>query len=127
MYQRIIIAGSREFTDYDYLEYKVDSYFEEFEVDKTKATIISGAARGIDRLGELYAERHYIDLVRFPADWKRYGKAAGPRRNREMAAFSMADGCVGVLLAFWDEKSSGTKNMIDIAKKYDLKVHVISI
>lgn len=127
MCQRIIIAGSRDFTDYDYLEREVDSYFKKIEVDKTKVTIISGAARGVDRLGEVYAEKHNIDLVRCPADWKRYGKAAGPKRNGEMAAYSMADGCVGVLLAFWNGKSSGTKNMIDTANKYNLKVHIINI
>ena len=127
MAQRIIIAGSRDFTDYDCLEREVDRYFENFSIDKTKATIISGTARGVDRLGEMYAEKHNIDLIRCPAEWKKYGRSEGPKRNREMAQISMSDGCVGVLLAFWNGESIGTKNMIDCAKKHGLKIHIVKI
>ena len=64
---------------------------------------------GADALGERYAaERGYL-LRRFPADWKQYGRAAGVRRNKEMAQNADA------LIAFWDGISRGTKNMIEEA------------
>lgn len=125
MKQRIIIAGSRGFNNYNYLEYVVDRYFAKFVSDKSDVEIISGTARGADSLGELYAQKHGISLIRLPADWIKYGKSAGYRRNEEMAVLSVSDGCAGVLLAFWDGQSRGTKNMIDIAEKHNVKVYVI--
>jgi hypothetical protein len=86
---------------------------------KDEIVIISGAARGADRLGEKYAKERGYKVIRVPADWNRYGKSAGYIRNKEMAESSDA------LVAFWDGKSKGTKNMIDLAKEYGLKVRVI--
>ena len=56
----------------------------------------------------------------FPADWKKYGKSAGYVRNSEMAEVAES------LIAFWDGKSRGTKNMIDIAKNKGLKVRIVN-
>lgn len=127
---RVIIAGSRDFTDYRLLEEKCSTIImgeliknEDRELQKIR--IISGTARGADKLGERFAKNKRYKLSRFPADWGLYGKSGGYIRNVEMAEFSMKDNNVGVLIAFWDEKSKGTKNMIDIAKRYGLKVHVI--
>ena len=63
--------------------------------------------------------------MRFPADWKVYGKQAGPVRNRQMLNYAKEE--QGALLAFWDGKSRGTKNMIDIAKDAGIIVKVVSI
>lgn len=65
-------------------------------------------------------------MLKFQADWDRYGKSAGYRRNAEMAKFASEEGNKGVLIAFWDGESRGTKNMIDLAKRYGLKVHVVN-
>ena len=127
MKQRIIIAGSRNFNDYPYLEYVVDRYFSKFVTDKQDVQIISGTAKGADSLGELYAEKHGIGVIRCPANWDKYGRAAGYRRNEEMAILSMSDGYTGVLLAFWDGLSRGTKHMIDLAEKHNVKVYIIKI
>lgn len=127
MKQRIIIAGSRNFNNYPYLEYVVDRYFAKFVTDKQGAQIISGTAKGADSLGELYAEKHGIEVIRCPANWDKYGRAAGYRRNEEMAILSMSDGYTGVLLAFWDGLSRGTKHMIDLAEKHNVKVYIIKI
>lgn len=125
MKQRIIIAGSRNFNNYLYLEYVVDRYFAKFVTDKQGVQIISGTAKGADSLGELYAEKHGIEVIRCPANWDKYGRAAGYRRNEEMAILSMSDGYTGVLLAFWDGQSRGTKHMIDLAEKHNVKVYII--
>ena len=127
MKQRIIIAGSRNFNNYPCLEYVVDRYFSKFVTDKQDVQIISGTAKGADSLGELYAEKHGIEVIRCPANWDKYGRAAGYRRNEEMAILSMSDGYTGVLLAFWDGLSRGTKHMIDLAEKHNVKVYIIKI
>ena len=65
----------------------------------------------------------------FPAKWDKYGKSAGHRRNAEMAKHAVEgkkQGVIGVLIAFWDGKSEGTKSMIALADRYGLdEVHVV--
>ncbi len=117
----IIIAGSRNFLDYILLEKTLDKYISNQE----NVTIISGAAKGADLLGEKYAENHNIPIIRCPADWKRYRQGAGIKRNEDMAKLSVQNNSSGVLFAFWDGKSHGTKQMINIAKRYDLEINII--
>lgn len=81
--------------------------------------IVSGTANGADKLGEKYANEKGYLLKKFPADWDKYGKSAGFKRNVEMSNYADA------LIAFWDGKSKGTKHMIDLAKRYELKVKVV--
>lgn len=81
--------------------------------------IVSGHASGADALGERYAQERGYELETYPADWKVHGRAAGSIRNAQMASVAHA------LIAFWDGKSRGTKNMIDTAKKHNLHVAVV--
>lgn len=113
---KIIVAGGREFNDYNRLEKELDNIFKEYHDD---ITIISGAARGTDTLGVAYAVRHNLNFIKMPADWDTYGKSAGYRRNEDMANFS------DVLVAFWDGNSKGTKHMIDIATRKGMPIHII--
>lgn len=114
---KTIIAGCRDFTDYNLLKQKVDYYRE----NKTITEIVSGVARGADELGEVYATENNIDIKKFPADWDKHGKAAGPIRNRQMAEYA------DVLIAVWDGKSKGTKNMIEEMNKLKKQVYIIWI
>lgn len=109
---RVIIAGSRSFSDYDSLKQVIQE--SKFEINQ----VISGGAKGADFLGEKYAKDNNIDLRIFPAKWDEFGKKAGFIRNKEMADNADA------LIAFWDQKSKGTKSMIDIAENKGLKVYV---
>lgn len=77
---RTIIAGSRDCTD------KRELLAALAACNWTPTTVISGTARGADRLGEMWAAEFKVPCERFPADWDRYGKAAGYRRNEQMAA-----------------------------------------
>lgn len=125
---RIIIAGSRNFNDYKKLENTMleiieNGVFSTIDYDSIK--IISGTARGADRLGEKFAKDHGYEVYRFPANWDLYGKKAGYLRNEEMAKFAMRDGNYGVLVAFWDGTSKGTKHMINLANKHNLEVITI--
>lgn len=109
---RVIVAGSRDIVDQIHVSKAIiDSGFEVTE-------LVSGAARGVDRLGEAWARANKIPIRRFPAYWELHGRAAGYLRNEDMAEHSDA------LVAVWDGKSRGTGHMIDIARRYDLKVYV---
>lgn len=117
---KVIIAGSRSFADYEKLKSVCDSILPN-QYSEPSITILSGTSSGSDSLGERYAHERGYALQRHPADWKKYGKAAGPIRNRQMA--ENAD----VLIAFWNGRSKGTKNMIKTAKKLGLIVETILI
>ena len=124
---RIIVAGSRDFDDYDLLEHTISEYLtnrHKMSMNYMHVEIVSGTARGADKLGEKFAKLMDFDLKRFPADWFKYGKRAGYLRNEEMAKYASKE--IGVLIAFWDGESNGTKHMIDIAKRYGLEVHVVN-
>ena len=119
---RIIVAGGRDFTDYALLSETLDVILKRYTLREVQ--IVSGCCRGADALGERYAREHGIPVVRFPADWQAYGKAAGPIRNRKMAEYA-SEG-EGILVAFWDGKSRGTASMIRLAEKYGLRIKTIT-
>ena len=89
---RVIIAGSREFTDQTKLNKVCRWIFKTARIPVSGTTIISGTCRGTDKMGEEYAREEGMAVARFPADWSRYGKMAGPRRNGEMARYAMKKG-----------------------------------
>ena len=112
---KVIIAGGREFNDYESLSKYCDFVLSNLKED---IEVVSGECRGADKLGEKYAKERGYDVKPFPADWDKYKKAAGHIRNEEMAKYADA------LIAFWDGESKGTKGMIDLATKYGLKVKI---
>lgn len=121
---RVIIAGSRDFDDYDLLKEKC---IEILRPHMSNAiTIISGTANGADKLGEQFAREYRLHCVKMPADWDRYGKKAGFIRNLEMVDYANQDGSIAILIAFWDGKSEGTKHMIDVARERKMPVYVIN-
>ena len=128
---RIIVAGSRDFNNYQLLSDTLMKYLEDIDftdnVDNpSQVKFVSGTARGADVLGEQFAYTWGYEVKRFPADWDGLGKRAGYVRNAEMAKFAIADGNYGMLIAFWDGKSKGTKHMIDLANKHGLEVHIVN-
>ena len=107
---KTIIAGGREFSDYE----KLSEVMSAFDV----SVVVSGKARGADSLGEKWARENGKPVEEYPANWDLYGKRAGYIRNQQMADNAEA------LVAFWDGKSRGTQHMINIAKEKGLTVHV---
>ena len=115
---RTIIAGSRGFTDYDLLVKSMEEVPFRPEIKE----VVSGGARGADRLGERWCREELgTDPIVMVADWDTHGKRAGFLRNIQMA--EMSNG----LVAFWDGESRGTSHMISEARKLGLKVHVVRI
>ena len=114
---RVIIAGTRTFDDYGMLCNHADYMLQDKQRTR-RIVIVSGAAKGADALGEQYARDRGYKIQRYPADWNRYGRAAGPLRNEKMAQNADA------LLAYWDGKGPGTQGMIALAEQYGLKIRV---
>ena len=113
---KVIIAGCRDFADYELLKEECDFYLQNQKPEDI--VIVSGHASGADALGEHYALERDLQLETYTADWKAHGRAAGPIRNAQMASVAHA------LIAFCDGKSRETKNMIDTATKRGLQVAV---
>lgn len=116
MSMKVIIAGARDFADYELLKKTMD----ECGFDVTE--VVSGHAPGADALGEKWAKEKMIPIKPFPADWKKYGsKAAGPLRNEKMAQYGEA------LVAFVGQDSVGTVDMVIRARSRNLKVIVVNV
>ena len=111
---KVIIAGSRECTNYEYVRNKLLELFTFPYVTE----VVSGTARGVDLMGEEWAKEEGIVIKKFPADWNQHGRGSGYMRNKEMAEYS------DVLVAFWDGYSKGTKHMIDLALEQKLETHI---
>ena len=103
---KVVIFGSRDITDYALVERAV----EESGIYGRVTEIVSGLARGVDTLALEYALKHGFPVKKFPADWKKFGRSAGPRRNEQMAEYSD----YGV--AVWDGRSRGTRHMMELMK-----------
>lgn len=114
---RLIIAGSR--TVYPSIE-QIDAEFDDFLfVLQDVAEVVSGTASGADDAGESWAATKSIPVRRFPANWDKYGKAAGKFRNREMADYA------DMALVFWDGMSSGAADMATRMLARDKPVRVV--
>lgn len=117
---KIIVAGNRDFFNYSLIKNWLDMFISDLPNEES-VEIVSGGAIGVDSCGEKYAKECGYKLQIFPADWKAFGKSAGPIRNKEMAEY--ADACI----CFWNGRSKGTKNMIETAKQNKLRLEVVKI
>jgi len=109
--KKIAVIGSRSFNDV--------SLVNQILVPLIPFVLVSGGARGADDLGEKFADHHQLDKMIFPAEWKKYGSAAGPIRNK-----LIVEACDEVI-AFWDGKSTGTQHSINYAKELGKPVQII--
>ena len=114
---KLAIVGCRDYNDKKFI---FDTIMQHFEITDINL-IISGGASGVDTLAEQFAITHDIELCVYKADWAKYGKAAGPIRNKLIVEKS------DVVIAFWDYKSPGTKSTIVLAEKYKKKCIIIDI
>lgn len=112
---KVIIAGSRDFNDYNLLCEKCDAILS----TQKDVEIVCGMARGADLLGKQYAESRGYPVKEFPAEWEKLGKIAGPIRNIQMRDYADA------LICFWDGVSTGTNHMVKAAEAKGMKVRII--
>jgi|SRR3989304_1057745 len=117
---RILVCGSRHWRDVGIIERELKKF-------PLGTIIIHGAARGADTIGGIVANKLGFEIVNdgkgFPADWKRYGNAAGPIRNQQM----IDEGRPDLVLAFHEnlKESRGTTDMVNRAKGVGIKVEII--
>lgn len=113
----IAIVGSRSFGYLDMVKLHVQRIAAKYP----DAVIISGGARGVDSAAEVAAKHHGLDTLIFPAEWDKYGKSAGFKRNRDIV--EAAD----VVVGFWDGTSRGTKHSLDLALELGKPVFVLGV
>jgi predicted Rossmann fold nucleotide-binding protein DprA/Smf involved in DNA uptake len=109
---KVLICGSRNITDPALVSQAVS------QSGITPTHIISGGARGVDRLAGEYAVSQGIGFTEYPADWDKYGKRAGFIRNYAMV------GAADAVIAVWDGTSTGTKHSIEFAKSCGKRIFV---
>lgn len=110
MIKRIVVAGCRDYNNYSQAAEYIDFCISRIRKEHT-LIFVSGGCRGADMLGERYAKENGFNVERYPAEWDKYGAAAGPLRNAKMAEIC------DFVICFWDGKSTGTKSMIYNAKR----------
>lgn len=108
---KVIVAGGRDFKRTKWGREVLDALHSEIEFTE----VVCGMARGADTMGRYWAHDHHIPVKQFPAKWDKYGAAAGPIRNGQMAAYA------DVLIAFPGGK--GTANMVKQAKQHGLIIY----
>ncbi len=117
MIKRVVVAGCRDYNNYEqareFIELCISKINKENEI-----IFLSGDCRGADALGIRYAKESGFAIEHYPAEWQKYGKSAGPKRNE-----IMAQRC-DFVICFWDGKSRGTRSMIELAQKYKRKIRV---
>jgi len=116
---KLIVAGSRDYYDYEFLKKALDHLLQ--NIPKDKIQIVSGKASGADSLGERYANEKGYPIKPFPADWERYKRRAGHVRNEEMAKYVASDGYGGCVI-FRVNMSAGSSSMERYAKQYKVPV-----
>lgn len=104
---KLAIIGSRNFVDYSYMK---SAILEHFDISSL-TTIISGGATGADKLAEKFAEEYNLAKEIYYPNWKTYGRAAGPIRNKQI--IDNCDACI----AFPINESKGTYNAIKLCQK----------
>jgi predicted ATP-grasp superfamily ATP-dependent carboligase len=116
---RLLVCGDREWDAPEYLNAILDAYHAVFTV----GVVIEGEARGVDVMARAWAESRGIPVERYPADWTRHGRAAGPIRNRQM----MREGQPDVVMAFHRNlaASKGTRDMVRVADREGVPVWVV--
>jgi hypothetical protein len=104
---RVLVCGGRGYADRDWLFRELDG----LKLARGITVVISGCAPGADTLGIEWAELRNIEIARFPADWQKHGRAAGPIRNQQM----LDEGRPDLVIAF--PGGRGTADMVRRATK----------
>lgn len=117
---KIVVAGCRDYDNYKEAKEFIDACLVQLK-KKNTPIFLSGGCKGADRLGERYAMENGFEIQYYPALWEKYGRAAGPIRNEQMAQ------ACDLVICFWDGKSRGTASMIRLAEQYGKPVHIKKI
>lgn len=113
---KLAVVGSRTFNNYDLLK----KYLDLIHSKEPITHIISGGAKGADKLSEFWAKENNIETIIFLPDWEKYGRRAGFIRNEYI--INECDKAI----AFWDQISKGTLSSINLTKKQNKKIIIVN-
>lgn len=117
---KFLVCGGRDFGHIEEEKWFIIYWLNELILNKyDNVELIHGAAKGVDSIAGYWAEMNDIECQPFPADWDKYGKAAGYKRNKQM----LDEGQPDWVIAF--PGGPGTKMMIELAKRNKTKVKII--
>jgi YspA, cpYpsA-related SLOG family len=110
---KVLVCGSRQWTDWESIEKRLCML-------PARTTIISGAARGVDGIAAAIGRKLGLEVSEFPAEWNKFGRSAGYRRN-----LVMLEQDPDLVIAFHVGNSPGTAHAIEHARKRKIPVEVI--
>ena len=116
--KRVIVCGSRHWQDREAIADRL--YDLSADSDNLNCVVVHGGAAGADRIAAQEALKLGLLVEAHPARWEKHGKAAGPIRNREMGSLGAV-----LCIAFWDGRSQGTRDMIEVAGQNGIPVEII--
>lgn len=115
MTYRVLVTGSRDWTDREVIHLALNFLFSKHGLD---IVLVHGdCPTGADAIANEWATRRGLLVERHPADWPAHGSAAGPVRNKAMVQLG-ADIC----LAFIKDKSRGASHCLGLAEKAGMDV-----
>lgn len=114
---KLAIVGSRNFQDYETMCRFISEKFDLSDIE----AVVSGGAKGADTLAERFAKDNNLKMIVKPAEWSKYGRAAGPMRNKLIVEEADA------VVAFPTETSTGTYNAIKLTKKAGKRLEVLDV
>ena len=114
----VVIAGCRHYSNYDEAKSFIEENLNDFLLNNDSVIILSGGCKGADALGERFSFENDLQVEKHIAHWDLYGRAAGPKRNKEMV-----DDCDRII-CFWDGTSKGTQSTINYAKKINKDIRI---
>jgi hypothetical protein len=109
---RVLVTGGRSYSDAARVNEVLDGVHKERGIH----SLVHGGASGADSLAGVWARSCGVLEIRRPADWRTYGKSAGPRRNAEMLRDHKPD----LVVAF--KGGNGTKNMVELARAANVEI-----
>jgi hypothetical protein len=118
---KLLIAGSREITDYEFIAARLDYLTAHITADEdVRIEVVEGEAPGVDRLARRWGEERGYAVKPFPADWNGLGKKAGFVRNKQMVEYG-PDGAI----LFWDGVSKGTNDTLNLVIEAGIEYRVV--
>jgi len=114
----IAVVGSRTYNNEDYSLNNILETLKKENLNIENIIVFSGGAKGVDTIAAKSMKEMGAKVNEIIPNWKKYRKAAGIVRNKELV------GNADIVIAFWDGRSRGTKNSINLAQKYKRKLYV---
>lgn len=133
---KLIIAGSRDITGYKHVEAAVAAALDDWSLTVADIReVVSGCARGVDHLGEFWADNHGVAIRRFPANINRWGRSGEYRRNEQMAEYAGQAKLItadnrdggGGLVVVWDGRSKGSIHMLEVGVGKGLRTYLYTV